>query len=57
MMGLHPEHPTLGIFNGLGTKGTSLAPAMAAQFVAHLLEDKPLWQEIDIKRFFNRRKG
>jgi len=57
MMGLHPEHPVLGIFNGLGTKGTSLAPAMAAQFVMHLLEDKPLWQETDIKRFFNRRKG
>jgi glycine/D-amino acid oxidase-like deaminating enzyme len=56
-MGLHPEHPALGIFNGLGTKGTSLAPAMAAQFASHLLEDKPLWPEIDIKRFFNRRKG
>jgi glycine/D-amino acid oxidase-like deaminating enzyme len=57
IMGLHPEHPALGIFNGLGTKGTSLAPAMAAQFASHLLEDKPLWPEIDIKRFFNRRKG
>lgn len=57
MMGIHPEHTTMGIFNGLGTKGTSLAPAMAAQFAAHLLTDEPLWPETDIKRFFNRRKG
>jgi glycine/D-amino acid oxidase-like deaminating enzyme len=57
MMGMHPDHPALGIFNGLGTKGTSLAPAMAAQFAAHLLKEEPLWPETDIKRFFNRRKG
>jgi glycine/D-amino acid oxidase-like deaminating enzyme len=57
MIGLHPENTALGIFNGLGTKGTSLAPAMAAQFAAHLLQDQPLWPETDIKRFFNRRKG
>jgi glycine/D-amino acid oxidase-like deaminating enzyme len=57
MMGLHPEHPVLGIFNGLGTKGSSLAPAMAAEFAAHLLKNEPLAAETDIKRFFNRRKG
>lgn len=57
MMGIHPEHTAIGIFNGLGTKGTSLAPAMAAQFTAHLLKGEPLWPETDIKRFFNRRKG
>ncbi|SFE30670.1 Glycine/D-amino acid oxidase [Chitinophaga sp. CF118] len=57
IMGLHPEYPALGIFNGLGTKGTSLAPAMAAQFAAYLLRNEPLQPETDIKRFFNRRKG
>ena len=57
MMGLHPDFPALGIFNGLGTKGTSLAPAMAAQFAAHLLKETPLQPETDSKRFFNRRKG
>lgn len=57
MLGMHPENPVLGIFNGLGTKGSSLAPAMAARFAAHLLRNEPLWPEIDIKRFFNRRKG
>jgi glycine/D-amino acid oxidase-like deaminating enzyme len=57
MMGLHPDHPHVGIFNGLGTKGSSLAPAMAAQFTAYLLRNEPLWPETDIKRFFNRRIG
>ena len=57
IMGLHPQFPSLGIFNGLGTKGTSLAPAMAAEFVAHLLRDQPLQADTDIKRFFNRYKG
>lgn len=57
MLGMHPEMPSLGLFNGLGTKGSSLAPAMAAQMTAHLLRNAPLWQETDIKRFFNRYKG
>ncbi|ACU58714.1 NAD(P)/FAD-dependent oxidoreductase [Chitinophaga pinensis] len=57
MMGLHPESPVLGIFNGLGTKGSSLAPAMAAEFVAHILQKEPLRADTDIKRFFNRYKG
>ncbi len=57
MMGLHPKYPALGIFNGLGTKGTSLAPAMAAQFAAHVLQNVPLQADTDINRFFNRYKG
>lgn len=57
MMGMHPGYPSIGIFNGLGTKGTSLAPAMAAQLVAHILEDAPLWPDTDIKRFFNKTQG
>ncbi|SDG41735.1 NAD(P)/FAD-dependent oxidoreductase [Chitinophaga filiformis] len=57
IMGLHPQYPSLGIFNGLGTKGTSLAPAMAAEFVAHVLRNEPLQADTDIKRFFNRYRG
>lgn len=57
IIGLHPESPVLGIFNGLGTKGSSLAPAMAAEFAAHLLQKEPLRPDTDIKRFFNRYKG
>jgi len=52
-IGIHPEHKLLAIFNGLGTKGVSLAPYYARQFVDHLLEAASLDQEVDIKRFYH----
>jgi glycine/D-amino acid oxidase-like deaminating enzyme len=54
IMGLHPRHPALGLFNGLGTKGCSLAPYMAHLLTMHLLQGAPLPPETDIKRYFNR---
>lgn len=51
IIGLHPACPALGVFNGLGTKGCSLAPAMAAHFASHLLKNTPLWPEVDARRF------
>lgn len=53
IMGLHPVYPALGMFNGLGTKGCSLAPYMADMLTRHLLQGAPLLQETDIKRYFN----
>lgn len=50
-IGLHPKYKTLGIFNGLGTKGVSLAPYFAQHFVHFLLNKKPLNKEVDIHRF------
>jgi glycine/D-amino acid oxidase-like deaminating enzyme len=52
-VGFHPENPALGIFNGLGTKGISLAPYFAHQFVEHLEEDKDLHREVHINRYFS----
>jgi glycine/D-amino acid oxidase-like deaminating enzyme len=52
-IGLHPTHKPLAIFNGLGTKGVSLAPYFASQFTEHLLEQKPLEEAIDVKRFYH----
>ena len=52
-IGQHPQFPVLGIFNGFGTKGASLVPFFAAQFVDNLLNGKPLEKEVDIKRFSN----
>jgi glycine/D-amino acid oxidase-like deaminating enzyme len=51
ILGLHPGHKTFVIFNGLGTKGVSLAPYFAAQLVEHLLNNKDLDPEVDISRF------
>ncbi len=53
LAGLHPKYPQVGIFNGMGSKGCSIAPWAAEQFTRHLLEAAPLPPEIDIRRFFN----
>ena len=51
-MGLHPKHPQLGIFNGLGTKGVTLAPFFATHFVDHLLNATPLMKEVNIEQYW-----
>jgi len=50
-VGLHPIHPNIGILNGMGTKGCSLAPYFAKQLVEQLLYNKPVLPEADISRF------
>ena len=50
-VGLHPLHPEIGIFNGMGTKGCSLAPFFARQLVDHLSTGTPLDPEVDVQRF------
>lgn len=50
-VGFHPQHPSLGIFNGMGAKGCSLAPFFANQFVQHIQYQAPLHPEADVKRF------
>lgn len=52
-IGFHPEFSSVGIFNGMGTKGISLAPYFAHQFAENLLLHKPLDKEVDIKRFLS----
>lgn len=49
--GLHPNHPAIGILNGMGTKGCSLAPYFAKQLCDHLIYNKPIMPEADVKRF------
>lgn len=50
-VGLHPIHSTIGLFNGMGTKGCSLAPYFAHEFTNYLLHNQPLHPLVDIKRF------
>jgi glycine/D-amino acid oxidase-like deaminating enzyme len=50
-VGLHPQYPTVGILNGMGTKGCSLAPFFASQLVNNLLRNRPITPEADIRRF------
>jgi glycine oxidase len=50
-IGPHPEETGLYIFNGLGSKGASLAPELIRQFLDHLLHQQALDPEISIARF------
>jgi glycine/D-amino acid oxidase-like deaminating enzyme len=50
-VGFHPLHPAIGILNGMGTKGYSLAPFFARQLTNHLLQGEAIIAEADINRF------
>ena len=50
-VGTHPANRQLGLINGLGTKGASLAPYCAEQLVSHLLDGNTLDPEIDLLRY------
>lgn len=51
LIGTHPTKPGLHVFNGLGSKGASLAPAMSRHFLGYLLDGAPLDPEVGIARF------
>jgi glycine/D-amino acid oxidase-like deaminating enzyme len=51
LLGLHPQHQQIGIFNGLGSKGASLAPYLASHFADYLENEVSLSKEVDISRF------
>jgi hypothetical protein len=50
-VGYHPIQKNVGILNGLGTKGCSLAPYFAAQFIANDIFNKPIHPEACLSRF------
>lgn len=50
-VGFHPLYKNVGILNGMGTKGCSLAPYFAKQLADHLIFDSPIQKEADIQRF------
>ena len=52
VLGLLPKYPQIGVFNGLGTKGVSLAPYFAHQFANFLINGTEIEKEVQIGRFF-----
>ncbi|HTI10716.1 MAG TPA: FAD-dependent oxidoreductase [Puia sp.] len=50
-VGFHPLFPAVGILNGMGTKGCSLAPYFAHQLVESLTKGSPIRPDADLKRF------
>jgi len=51
IIGLHLKYQSIGIFNGMGTKGIMLAPYYANQFINFLEQNIPLDKEVNINRF------
>jgi len=51
LLGKHPNHPNLFIFNGLGTKGAALSPYLSKQMTNFILTKENLWPEVDIERY------
>jgi glycine/D-amino acid oxidase-like deaminating enzyme len=49
LIGLHPENPQMGIFNGLGTKGVMLSPYLGKHFADYLTKGTELFPEADVK--------
>ncbi len=49
-MGLHPAHPQVAFFNGLGSKGVVNGPWHADRLADHLVSGIPLPEEADLRR-------
>ena len=50
-VGFHPLYPCVGILNGMGTKGCSLAPYFARQLAANITTGSPIRPDADVQRF------
>ncbi len=50
-VGFHPLMPSIGILNGMGTKGCSLAPYFANELKEYLIKDAPINPLADVRRF------
>lgn len=51
ILGSHPNHPEVVVFNGLGTKGVSLAPYFSGVLAAWLENKALIDKEVDIERY------
>ena len=51
LLGRHPTHAQLAIFNGLGTRGVMSSPLLAKELLEYLENGLELDKEVDISRF------
>lgn len=54
IIGKHPKHKNLFVFNGLGTKGVMIAPYFAKNFVNFYLNKEVLNEEVNVERFYSK---
>jgi len=53
LLGAHPNHENIVLFNGLGTRGLLMGPYLAIQLIEFMEKGVPLDPEVDIKRYKN----
>lgn len=53
VIGRHPEIATVGILNGLGSKGGLMAPRLAQRLTEHILTKATIPPDIDVQRWFH----
>lgn len=56
LLGVHPEHPQLVVFNGLGTRGIMMSAMLAKHLFYHLENGDDLLKEVNITRFGKKSK-
>jgi len=49
--GFHPVHKNVGILNGMGTKGCSLATYFSNQLTQNIIYNSPIHREANVNRF------
>ena len=54
LTGVHPEHPNVFIFNGLGTKGVLIAPWMSKKMTQYLVNGDELPDESNVRRYIKK---
>ena len=52
VMGEHPNHKGIFIFNGLGTKGYLMAPLLSEEMADFIISRKELHREVKLSRFY-----
>lgn len=51
LLGRYESHPSLFVFNGLGTKGVSLSAYFSKHLLEHITTGTPLLEEVQLTRF------
>ncbi|NNJ55786.1 MAG: FAD-binding oxidoreductase, partial [Bacteroidia bacterium] len=51
LIGRHSSNENMYVFNGFGSKGVSLIPLLAKEFIDFVLNNAPLHPEVNINRF------
>ena len=54
IIGPHPTIKNMYIFNGMGSKAVLMAPLLAKELIEHILNKKPLDQNINVSRFIKK---